>query len=294
MHLCKPAVATMRMRLGLVVCLLADVHAARKRPAISVGDPSSSDYYAVLGLDRDASAKALKTAYRKAALKWHPDKSDDPKAEEYFRNVAEAYEVLSDAGRRARYDRMGKGAAGASGFSRGSGMSQFRNARDVFKDMFGDKDPFANFDELFDEVEEQEIGVEVESAASKPGRRGSRSPGAGFGGGGSSSFSFSFSSSSSSGGSTRQYRTQTSTDSTGRRVTKTLSSDGDRTEATIDERLPDGTTKRKRGVKRGGAAAPRRRKEAAGIADGGGSDAPPTHAKKRRRAKKKGGGKEEL
>lgn len=73
------------------------------------------DYYDVLGVSRNASADEIKRAYRKAALKWHPDRNkDDPQAEAKFKETAEAYEVLSDSDKRARYDRFGhEGLAGA-------------------------------------------------------------------------------------------------------------------------------------------------------------------------------------
>eukprot|EP00750_Incisomonas_marina_P018604 INCI3044.1.p1 GENE.INCI3044.1~~INCI3044.1.p1 ORF type:complete len:357 (-),score=71.12 INCI3044.1:92-1162(-) len=96
-----------------------------------MADPLSSDYYKVLGVDRNADAKTLKKAYRKLAVKYHPDKNPgDAKAEEAFKNVAQAYEVLSDPQKRQQYNMMGKagidGAAGASDAraSGGGGMPQ--------------------------------------------------------------------------------------------------------------------------------------------------------------------------
>ncbi|WP_287417305.1 DnaJ domain-containing protein, partial [Oceanithermus sp.] len=66
------------------------------------------DYYAVLGVSRDASQEEIKKAYRKLALKYHPDKNPgDPSAEERFKEINEAYAVLSDPEQRARYDRFG-------------------------------------------------------------------------------------------------------------------------------------------------------------------------------------------
>ena len=78
------------------------------------------DYYEVLGVDKNATAEELKKAYRKMAIKYHPDKNPgDKEAEEKFKEAAEAYDVLSDADKRARYDRFGHagvdGAAGAGG-----------------------------------------------------------------------------------------------------------------------------------------------------------------------------------
>jgi curved DNA-binding protein len=66
------------------------------------------DYYAALGVDRSADAAAIKRAYRRLARKYHPDVSHEPQAEERFKEVAEAYEVLSDAEKRAAYDRIGE------------------------------------------------------------------------------------------------------------------------------------------------------------------------------------------
>src|SRR3954449_12166436 len=93
------------------------------------------DYYEVLGLKREASADEIKKAYRKLALKNHPDKNPgDPEAEKRFKEGAEAYEVLSDHEKRARYDRYGH--AGMDG----AGVHNFRNAEDImsaFSDIFG-------------------------------------------------------------------------------------------------------------------------------------------------------------
>ena len=66
------------------------------------------DYYEVLGVDKSASAQEIKKAYRKLALKYHPDKNpDDKEAEEKFKEAAEAYEVLSNDEKKAKYDRFG-------------------------------------------------------------------------------------------------------------------------------------------------------------------------------------------
>jgi len=98
---------------------------------------SKRDYYEVLGVDKNASAAEIKKSYRKLALKYHPDKNpDDKEAEERFKEAAEAYEVLSDADKKAKYDRFGHagmgGAAGGGGFG-GGGMSM----DDIFS-QFGD------------------------------------------------------------------------------------------------------------------------------------------------------------
>ena len=97
------------------------------------------DYYEVLGVSKDATPEELKKAYRQLALKYHPDRNPgDKEAEEKFKEAAEAYEVLSNPDKRARYDRFGHaGMSGASGFS-GQGMSM----DDIFS-QFGDL--FADF-----------------------------------------------------------------------------------------------------------------------------------------------------
>ncbi len=97
------------------------------------------DYYEVLHVERGASQDAIKKAYRKLAVKHHPDKNPgDRKAEEQFKEVGEAYEVLSDPDKRAAYDRYGHaafGAAGAgAGFGRGGG---FHDPFEVFREVFG-------------------------------------------------------------------------------------------------------------------------------------------------------------
>ena len=94
------------------------------------------DYYEVLGVDRGASSEDLKKAYRRLAMKFHPDRqSSDPKAEEKFKEASEAYEILNDGEKRAAYDRFGHAGVdpnqgGASGFE--------GSFSDIFGDVFGD------------------------------------------------------------------------------------------------------------------------------------------------------------
>ena len=99
---------------------------------------SKADYYEVLGVSRDASEAELKTAYRKLAMKYHPDRNPgDAAAEERFKEASEAYGVLSDADKRAAYDRYGH-ASTSSGFGGGSGFGgPFADATDI-SDIFGD------------------------------------------------------------------------------------------------------------------------------------------------------------
>ncbi len=99
------------------------------------------DYYEVLGVERNANADEIKKAYRKAAIQYHPDKNPgDKEAEEKFKEAAEAYDVLSNEEKRARYDRFGhagmSGAGGAGGFGGGFGGGGF-SMEDIFS-QFGD------------------------------------------------------------------------------------------------------------------------------------------------------------
>lgn len=101
---------------------------------------SKADYYEVLGVSRDASDQELKSAYRKQALKYHPDRNPgDHAAEEKFKEASEAYQVLSDADKRAAYDRYGHAGLGAQGFGGspfGGGMGV--DLGDIFGDLFGE------------------------------------------------------------------------------------------------------------------------------------------------------------
>lgn len=138
----------------------------------------SADYYKILGVPRDADDDALKKAYRKLALKWHPDRNPNDKAtaEKRFKEISEAYDVLSDKNKRAIYDQYGEeglkaggGAPPPGGFPFGAaegGRTTWSNARgpsfmftsggryrprqaeDIFRDFFGAGfDPFSAMDE---------------------------------------------------------------------------------------------------------------------------------------------------
>jgi molecular chaperone DnaJ len=100
------------------------------------------DYYEVLGVSKGATKEEIKKAYRKQALKYHPDKNPgDKKAEEKFKEAANAYEVLGNDEKRARYDRFGPdGVGGAAGGFSGAGMTMddiFSSFGDIFGDAFG-------------------------------------------------------------------------------------------------------------------------------------------------------------
>ena len=104
------------------------------------------DYYEVLGVQKDASQKDIKKSYRKIAMKYHPDRNPDNKeAEEKFKEAAEAYEVLSDEQKRARYDRFGHAGMGQGGGFRSGGMTM-EDIFSQFGDIFGGGgSPFESF-----------------------------------------------------------------------------------------------------------------------------------------------------
>jgi len=97
-----------------------------------------ADYYEVLGVSRECSEQELKSAYRKQALKYHPDRNPgDHTAEEKFKVASEAYQVLSDADKRAAYDRFGHAGLGAQGFGAGP-FAGGVDLTDIFGDFFGE------------------------------------------------------------------------------------------------------------------------------------------------------------
>ncbi len=101
---------------------------------------SKRDYYEVLGVNRDASEEEIKKAYRKLAMKHHPDRNpDNPKSEGLFKEAKEAYEVLSDAGKRGAYDQYGHaGVNPHAGMGAGAAGAGFGTFADAFGDIFGD------------------------------------------------------------------------------------------------------------------------------------------------------------
>src|SRR5205809_7782289 len=103
---------------------------------------SKRDYYDILGVAKTASDQELKTAYRKLAVKHHPDKNpDDPHAEERFKEAAEAYAVLSDPEQRSRYDRFGHAGVSTSAGA-AWGAPGFGGIEDILGDLFGFGDVF--------------------------------------------------------------------------------------------------------------------------------------------------------
>ncbi|MFY9754091.1 MAG: molecular chaperone DnaJ [Candidatus Acidiferrales bacterium] len=103
------------------------------------------DYYEVLGISRDATGDQIKSAYRKCAMKWHPDRNPDNKqeAEANFRGASEAYTVLSDPQKRAAYDRFGHAGLGGRGFeTSGFNSTIFEEFQDILGDLLG-------FDQVF-------------------------------------------------------------------------------------------------------------------------------------------------
>jgi DnaJ-class molecular chaperone len=106
------------------------------------------DYYAILGVPRDANAEQLKKAYRKMAMRWHPDKNPDNQAEAQakFQEISEAYDVLNDPQKRKIYDQFGEDglkAGGGSGMGGGYTFSQ-GNAEEIFRTFFGGDSPFGD------------------------------------------------------------------------------------------------------------------------------------------------------
>ena len=100
---------------------------------------SKADYYEVLGVSRDASEQELKSAYRKQALKYHPDRNPgDHAAEEKFKEASEAYQVLSDGDKRAVYDRYGHAGLSGQGGSAGGPFAGGVDIGDIFGDLFGE------------------------------------------------------------------------------------------------------------------------------------------------------------
>ena len=98
---------------------------------------AKADYYEILGVERGSDEQAIKSAYRKLAMKFHPDRNPgDKEAEDKFKEAAEAYSVLSDSQKRAAYDRYGHEGLSAQGGPAGYDPSQFTDFQDIFGDIF--------------------------------------------------------------------------------------------------------------------------------------------------------------
>ncbi|XP_015681515.1 dnaJ homolog subfamily B member 8 [Crotalus tigris] len=134
------------------------------------------NYYEVLGLNQNASQEDIKRAYRKLALKWHPDKNPYNKedAEKKFKAVAEAYEVLSDPQKRCLYDRpvkeprfRGRGASGTFSHSPFDFDFVFRSPEEIFREFFGGMDIFAH-DSWDNEFDDDNRGEENRNGLQRP------------------------------------------------------------------------------------------------------------------------------
>src|SRR3984893_8680578 len=103
------------------------------------------DCYEILAVAHSDSGDEVKSAYRKAALKWHPDRNPQKKekAEEKFREATEAYAILSDPQKRATYDRFGYAGLSRGGFDGGVNQTIFDEFQDIFGDFFGFEDIFS-------------------------------------------------------------------------------------------------------------------------------------------------------
>lgn len=134
------------------------------------------NYYEILGLHQNASQEDIKKAYRKLALKWHPDKNpyNKEEAEKKFKAVAEAYEVLSDPQKRSLYDRpvkeprhRGRAAPGGYSHSPFDFDFVFRSPDEIFREFFGGMDIFAN-DFWDNEFEDEDNGGETRNQLHRP------------------------------------------------------------------------------------------------------------------------------
>ena len=107
------------------------------------------DYYEILGVERNASKDELKKAYRKLAMQFHPDRNPgDKESEEKFKEAAEAYEILNNDDKRAKYDRFGHDGVRGSGYG-SQGFSDINDIFSHFSDIFGGGGGSSIFDDFF-------------------------------------------------------------------------------------------------------------------------------------------------
>jgi len=116
------------------------------------------NYYNILGVERNASPEQIKKSYRKLAMKWHPDRNTDNKeeAESKFKEIGEAYSVLSDDKKRKQYDLLGSDGMNNASFSSGNHFT-FNHAEDLFKQFFGDSNPL--MDDMFGSMSSRHFGA---------------------------------------------------------------------------------------------------------------------------------------
>ena len=102
---------------------------------------ANTDYYDILGLSRGVGEEDIRKAFRKKAMEYHPDRNKSPDAEEKFKEINEAYQVLSDRNKRAQYDQFGKAGVGSNGSSGQpfDGFEGFGGFGDIFDSFFGDR-----------------------------------------------------------------------------------------------------------------------------------------------------------
>ncbi|MBN4089517.1 molecular chaperone DnaJ [Mycoplasma enhydrae] len=105
---------------------------------------NKKDYYEILGVSKNATEKEIKSAYRKLAMQYHPDRNSAPNAEEKFKEVSEAYEILSDNDKRAKYDRFGHNAFDPNSYSFGDSEDIFKSFFESFSTGFGSGDVFGD------------------------------------------------------------------------------------------------------------------------------------------------------
>ena len=117
----------------------------------------SKDYYQILGVEKGTSDSEIKTAYRKKALQWHPDRNDSPEAEKRFKEINEAYQILSDKKKKRIYDQFGSDAFSNGGYqssrqgpfnysyrSNGDTGGGFVDPFEIFESFFGGRSPFTS------------------------------------------------------------------------------------------------------------------------------------------------------